>query len=143
MSHQNFSGRMFCRSLTCWLCFGVKKVVRYYVHLFVATSFYSCPLYLQTVHSKKYFLSKTSGLERLPKSTTGDRTSELIYVVRQLQIYESNLHPGISVSSCRGGTVSSVLAYFLAAWRCACRASISFLVLGIRHLNIQHRVITE
>lgn len=52
-------------------------------------------------------------------------------------------HPGISVSSFRGGTVSNVLAYFLAACRCACRASISFLVLGMRHLNIQHKVITE
>lgn len=55
---------------------------------------------------------------------------------------EKYLHPGISVSSLRGGTVSSVLAYFLAACRCADRASISFLVLGMRHLNIQHRVMT-
>lgn len=53
------------------------------------------------------------------------------------------LHPGISVSSLKGGTVSNVLAYFLAACLCACRASISFLVLGIRHLKMQQRVITE
>lgn len=54
-----------------------------------------------------------------------------------------NLHPGTSVSSLRGGTVSNVLAYFLAACRWAWRASISFLVLGMRHLKIQHSVITR
>lgn len=47
------------------------------------------------------------------------------------------------MSSFRGGTVSRVFAYFLAACLCICRASISFLVLGIRHLNMQHRVMTE
>lgn len=57
-------------------------------------------------------------------------------------VRERYLHPGTSVSSFRGGTVSNVLAYFLAACLCACRASISFLVLGIRHLKIQHSVIT-
>lgn len=56
---------------------------------------------------------------------------------------EGYLQPGISVSSLRGGTVSNVLAYFLAACLCACLASISFFVLGIRHLNIQHRVMTK
>lgn len=66
------------------------------------------------------------------KHTTGDWKQDVPY-----------LHPGISVSSLSGGTVSNVLAYFLAACRCACRASISFLVLGIRHLNMQHRVITD
>lgn len=69
---------------------------------------------------------------KLWKCTTGDWKQ-----------YVHNLHPGISVSSLSGGTVSNVLAYFLAACRCACRASISFLVLGIRHLNIQQSVITN
>lgn len=64
-------------------------------------------------------------------------------VTLMLERYQRYLHPGISVSSFRGGTVSNVLAYFLAACLCACRASISFLVLGIRHLKMQHRVITD
>lgn len=68
---------------------------------------------------------------------------QFIIVTSVIERYWGYLHPGISVSSFRGGTVSNVLAYFLAACLCWLRASISFLVLGIRHLNIQHRVITE
>lgn len=101
--------------------------------------FYACTSLLRkhslldmplTEYGKKQFQSANVG--QLWKHTTGDRKE-----------YVQNLHPGISVSSLSGGTVSNVFAYFLAACRCACRASISFLVLGIRHLNIQHRVITN
>ena len=50
--------------------------------------------------------------------------------------------PGISVSSLRGGTVSSLSVYILAAFRCRYRASISFRVRGTRQLKTQQRVIT-
>lgn len=50
--------------------------------------------------------------------------------------------PGTSVSSLRGGTVSSLSVYILAAFRCRYRASISFRVRGTRQLKTQQRVIT-
>lgn len=52
------------------------------------------------------------------------------------------LPPGISVSSLRGGTVSSLSVYILAAFRCRYRASISFRVRGTRQLKTQHSVMT-
>lgn len=85
----------------------------------------------------------TSELKQLLRAAVAFITNALLSCVDSNGITERYLHPGISVSSFSGGTVSNVLAYFLAACLCACRASISFFVRGIRHLKIQHRVITE